>query len=74
MNYKELKKLIKDEHLEEFNNLLPEQAKIKSPTEYISPERQMFIEENVDIAVRKIAEKYGYEIDGEFIEDEEDNY
>lgn len=72
MTYRELKKLIKDEHLEEFNNLLPEQAKIKSLTEYISPERQMSIEENVDIAIRKIAEKYDYEIDDEFKEDEND--
>ncbi|HXG82762.1 MAG TPA: hypothetical protein VNI84_01935 [Pyrinomonadaceae bacterium] len=43
MNYKELKRLISEEHLDEFNNLLPESAKVKSRDEFISPERQMSI-------------------------------
>jgi len=76
MNYKELKKLIKEEHSEEFNNLLPESAKIERLHELSSEkdivEWQMHNDEAEDIVRRKLAEKYGYEIDDEFTEDEND--
>jgi hypothetical protein len=74
MNYYQLKRMISEEHREEFINLLPQEARIKSKTEYISPDRQNLIKEAEESAFQEIAKKYGYEIDDESFEDEEDAY
>ena len=69
MLFNHYKNLIRPEHWEEFQQLLPEQAKGKGDNS--SVEKQMSNQAQLEIAANKIIEKYEY---GNNDEDDEESF